>query len=154
MGLDKALVAPILAALVAAPKPAKKKRKALDKALVAPILAAPKPARKKRKALDKGPIAPILAAAPKPAKKKLDKAPIDSILAAAATLEKLDKQSAKLRRKLERLNDRKVAAHATKGWDSPVIKRLNKRVQMLSKKLCKRSKQRYELRASRRPTMS
>merc|ERR1711964_355266 len=134
MGLDKALVAPILAALVAAPKPARKKRKALDKGPIAPILAAPKPARKKRKALDK--------------------APIDPILAAAATLEKLDKQSAKLRRKLERLNDRKVAAHATKGWDSPVIKRLNKRVQMLSKKLCKRSKQRYELRASRRPTMS
>merc|ERR1711964_879761 len=99
-----------------------KKRKAFDKAPIAPILAAaPKPAKKKRKALDKGPIAPILAAAPKSAKKKLDKAPIDSILAAAATLEKLDKQSAKLRRKLERLNDRKVAAHATKGWDSPVI---------------------------------
>merc|ERR1711964_105523 len=96
----------------------------------------PKPAKKTRKRLVRAQTAPILAAPE--AKPPLPRS--------KSKLEILDEQSAELQRKLEQLNDRKDAAHATKGWDSPVVKRLNKQVRMLNKRLCKISKQRYELR--------
>merc|ERR1711964_322447 len=62
------------------------------------------------------------------------------------SVEELDEESTRLVKKIERMNSRKDEVIATKGFDSPAVKKLGKKLLTLSKKLRLVAMKRYALR--------
>merc|ERR1711964_363325 len=62
------------------------------------------------------------------------------------SVEELDQESTRLVKKIERMNSRKDEVIATKGFDSPAVKKLGKKLLTLSKKLRLVAMKRYALR--------
>merc|ERR1711964_573076 len=88
---------------------------------------------------------------PEPAPKRKPKAKEvpkkEPKLTRGKSVEELDEESTRLVKKIERMNSRKDEVIATKGFDSPAVKKLGKKLLTLSKKLRLVAMKRYALRA-------
>merc|ERR1711964_532439 len=87
---------------------------------------------------------------PEPAPKRKPKAPEvpkkEPKVTRGKSVEELDQESTRLVKKIERMNSRKDEVIATKGFDSPAVKKLGKKLLTLSKKLRLVAMKRYALR--------